>query len=138
MDTGGAGWLGSLEWLVEWILIGAITLLVLYILQLLFMGGPTRRARAPVLPKRKPALVFLTPSELSRFAGADAQLPVYVAIRGVIYDVTPRRDLYGQNGGYNAFAGRDVARALGRLSPLLPLVSSSRLFFSVSSSLFGV
>ncbi len=116
LADGGQGWLASLEWLVEWLLIGAITALVLYILQMLVLGGPSRPVRSAVLPKRKPAHVFLTPQELARYNGADPKLPVYVAVRGAIYDVSPRRDMYGVPGqGYNVLAGRDASRALGEL-----------------------
>ncbi len=76
--------------------------------------GSAAAPKAPVVPKRTPPQIFLTREELARFDGSDKSLPVYVAIRGTIFDVTPRRDMYGVKGqGYNCLAGRDAARALG-------------------------
>ncbi len=84
---------------------------------MLVFGGAAPRAlppRAPAAPQRKAAQIFLTPDELARYNGADQSLPVYVAIRGTVYDVSPRRDMYGTVGqGYNCLAGRDASRALG-------------------------
>ena len=66
------------------------------------------------MPPRK---VFLLPHELARHNGADKSLPVYVAIRGTLYDVSARRDMYGVVGqGYNCFAGRDASFALAKHS----------------------
>lgn len=85
--------LSSLRWGVEWLLIGVIVVLALFILRMLLFGGPSRPAKAPVKPARKPALVFLTPAELTAFDGSDKQAPVYVALRGAIFDVSSRRDM---------------------------------------------
>lgn len=103
----------TVQWFAEWVLIGAIAVLVVVIGKMLLFGSKPA-ARAPVVPKRKPAQVFLTREELARYDGSDASLPVYVAIRGTIFDVSPRRDMYGVKGqGYNCLAGRDATRALG-------------------------
>jgi predicted heme/steroid binding protein len=88
---------------------------------MLVFGGAAPRGplppRAAAAPQRKAAQIFLTPDELARFNGADKSLPVYVAIRGTIFDVSPRRDMYGTVGqGYNCLAGRDASRALGLFS----------------------
>lgn len=37
--------------------------------------------------------------------GQDPSLPIYLVIKGSIYDVTPGKDFYGAGGGYNLFAG---------------------------------
>ncbi|KAF0682464.1 Aste57867_25416 [Aphanomyces stellatus] len=55
----------------------------------------------------------LTAAELSTFT----TLPIYVALRGVIYDVTlGGLEHYGPTGGYKMFAGRDASRALALMS----------------------
>jgi len=38
-------------------------------------------------------------------------LPIYIGIKGKVYDVTKGKKHYGKGGGYNGFAGRDATRA---------------------------
>ncbi|EFJ49803.1 hypothetical protein VOLCADRAFT_59178 [Volvox carteri f. nagariensis] len=53
-----------------------------------------------------------TASELLSFDGTDAAKPVYIAVKGTVYDVSASREFYGKGGPYEAFAGRECARAL--------------------------
>ena len=103
---------------MEWVLIGAIAVLAFLIIRMLVFGSGTTKATPGMYkPQRKPAKIFLLPSELAKHDGADSSLPVYVAVRGTIYDVTSRRDMYGIKGqGYNCLAGRDASRALAKHS----------------------
>ncbi|KIO29878.1 hypothetical protein M407DRAFT_69844, partial [Tulasnella calospora MUT 4182] len=44
----------------------------------------------------------------------DESLPIYVSIRGTVFDVTRKRDVYGPpTGSYRVFAGKDASRAFG-------------------------
>lgn len=57
---------------------------------------PTAAGSAPATQKRhRNAMVRLTLAELADFDGKDASKPLYVAVRGKIYDVSPGRSFYG-------------------------------------------
>lgn len=42
---------------------------------------------------------------MRRYDGSNPFLPILLAVRGVIYDVSAGREFYGRGGGYNVFAG---------------------------------
>lgn len=42
--------------------------------------------------------------------------PIYIALRGEVYDVSTASDFYGEGSGYHCFAGREASRAMARLS----------------------
>jgi predicted heme/steroid binding protein len=54
--------------------------------------------------------VELTLEQLSMFNGTDSTLPIYIAINGLVYDVTGSPTIYGPNGAYSKLAGKDAAR----------------------------
>ncbi|KIP04137.1 hypothetical protein PHLGIDRAFT_93905 [Phlebiopsis gigantea 11061_1 CR5-6] len=57
-----------------------------------------------------------TQEQLKEFDGSDVSKPIYVAIKGTVFDVTRKRDTYGKGGSYNLFAGKDASKALGKSS----------------------
>lgn len=58
----------------------------------------------------------ISPSALSAYDGSDPSKPIYVAIKGRVFDVTPKKEMYGKGQGYNVFAGRDASKGLGMSS----------------------
>ncbi|KAJ6019095.1 hypothetical protein N7499_009747 [Penicillium canescens] len=76
------------------------------------------RPKAPVaLPRGPPPVVFktYTPKTLIKYNGLNDQ-PVYLAVRGRVFDVSPGRNFYGPGGPYENFAGRDASRGLAHQS----------------------
>ncbi|KAJ3256544.1 hypothetical protein HK103_005287 [Boothiomyces macroporosus] len=58
-----------------------------------------------------------TPEELAKYNGLDLNLPVYLAIKGTVFDVSSaRQDYYNEGKGYAVFAGKDASNALGKSS----------------------
>ncbi|KAM0200395.1 hypothetical protein ACHAPA_004877 [Fusarium lateritium] len=72
-----------------------------------------RSSPPPSLPRDTPSTVFrtYTPKTLLPFNGEENR-PVFLAVRGRIFDVTPGRNFYGPGGPYSNFAGRDASRGL--------------------------
>jgi membrane-associated progesterone receptor component len=74
-----------------------------------------------VYPKKD---VTLTKEELLTFKGTDMPVPegridapIYIALRGKIFDVSfGGKEMYGEGGPYNRFVGKDVSRALAKMS----------------------
>ncbi|GFF51085.1 hypothetical protein CNMCM6936_004743 [Aspergillus lentulus] len=76
------------------------------------------RPKAPVaLPQAPPPVVFrtFTPTTLLDYNG-EGDKPVYLAVRGRVFDVTPGKNFYGPGGPYENFAGRDASRGLAHQS----------------------
>ncbi|KAI8478832.1 hypothetical protein Bbelb_434300 [Branchiostoma belcheri] len=63
----------------------------------------------------KPFRVF-TKEDIARYSGEDESQPIYMAVKGVVFDVTSGKDFYGKGGGYNALAGKDCTRAVAKWS----------------------
>ncbi|KOS15787.1 progesterone binding protein [Malassezia pachydermatis] len=80
------------------------------------MASKMEPATTPTQPPKDDPF---TPEELAKYNGSDPSKPVYVAVKGVIFDVSPRREMYEPGKGYSVFAGKDASRGLG-MSSLKP------------------
>ncbi|KAI1394156.1 cytochrome b5 [Hypoxylon trugodes] len=82
--------------------------ITLYTTYLLFKPSPPA-----TLPREPPAIVFrtFTPRTLFPYNGQNG-MPVFLAVRGRVFDVTSGRNFYGPGGPYENFAGRDASRGL--------------------------
>jgi len=57
-----------------------------------------------------------TLGQLKEFDGSDPEKPIYVSIKGTIFDVTAKKAMYGPGGSYAIFAGKDGSKGLGMSS----------------------
>ncbi|XP_062413391.1 neudesin [Pungitius pungitius] len=69
--------------------------------------------------KHKPstkAVRLFTEEELRRYDGSAEGHPIYMAVKGVVFDVTKGKEFYGLGAPYNALAGKDATRAVAKMS----------------------
>lgn len=87
--------------------------LILFALFVAFLYTQLRPKTPAALPQGPPPTVYrtYTPTSLIEFNG-EQDRPVYLAVRGRVFDVTPGRSFYGPGGPYENFAGRDASRGL--------------------------
>ena len=57
-----------------------------------------------------------TAQQLRAFDGKDDDTPLYVSLKGDVFDVSEARSFYGPGGGYALFAGRDASKCLATMS----------------------
>ena len=75
--------------------------------------------QAPATDLKPPRDDPFTLASLKEFDGTDESKPIYVSIKGTVFDVTHKRDTYGPGKSYGVFAGKDASKALG-MSSLKP------------------
>jgi len=54
----------------------------------------------------------MTTQELSKYNGDDPNLPIYIGLNGLVYDVSEGRSFYDTNGSYHYLAGKDSSSDL--------------------------
>ena len=73
-------------------------------------------SRRPGTDRREPKKIEITLEELSKYNGMDPYRPVALAVRGHVYDVSRGVGFYGPGKTYSVYAGKEVSRALGKMS----------------------
>lgn len=63
----------------------------------------------------KPVRLF-TDEDLGRYDGTEEGQPIYMAVKGVVFDVTKGKEFYGKDAPYNALVGKDSSRAVAKMS----------------------
>lgn len=64
---------------------------------------------------KKPVRLF-TEEDLARYDGSEEERPIYMAIKGVVFDVSKGKSFYGKGATYNALVGKDSTRAVAKMS----------------------
>ena len=59
---------------------------------------------------------ILTKEELAKHDGTSEEGTIYVAIKGIVFDVTAKKAMYGPTGGYHCFAGKDSSKVTTDIS----------------------
>lgn len=57
-------------------------------------------------------IVLLTLEELTAFDGSSPSLPIYTALNGLIYDLSPGREKFSSHGPYSLLAGCNANKVL--------------------------
>ncbi|NXN74212.1 NENF protein, partial [Himantopus himantopus] len=66
-------------------------------------------------PAEAPVRLFTEP-ELARYDGQQEGQPIYLAVKGVVFDVTSGKEFYGKGAPYNALVGKDSTRGVAKMS----------------------
>ncbi|XP_018409295.1 PREDICTED: neudesin [Nanorana parkeri] len=66
-------------------------------------------------PDHKPVRLF-TDDDLTRYNGEQEDEPIYMAVKGAVFDVSAGKEFYGKGAPYNALAGKDSTRAVAKMS----------------------
>jgi len=74
-------------------------------------GGPMGEGRGGAQAQRE-----FTLDELHDYDGSSPSRPLYLAIKGVVFDVTAGEKFYGPGKAYSKFAGRDITRSTAMFS----------------------
>ncbi|KAM4814944.1 neudesin isoform 2-T2 [Thomomys bottae] len=72
--------------------------------------------QAPRPAERGPPVRLFTEEELARYGGEEEDQPIYLAVKGVVFDVTSGREFYGRGAPYNALTGKDSTRGVAKMS----------------------
>ncbi|KAE8600539.1 hypothetical protein XENTR_v10013299 [Xenopus tropicalis] len=84
------------------------------ILCLVLLSGASQEPQQPG-PRQKPVRLF-TEDDLATYNGEKDEQPIYMAVKGTVFDVSAGKEFYGKGASYNALAGKDSTRAVAKMS----------------------
>ncbi|XP_006013354.1 neudesin [Latimeria chalumnae] len=67
-------------------------------------------------PAESQPVRLFTDEDLAKYNGQEDNRPIYMAVKGVVFDVTSGRDFYGKDSLYNSLVGKDSTRAVAKMS----------------------
>ncbi|XP_046874325.1 neudesin isoform X2 [Hypomesus transpacificus] len=91
---------------------GAVELCVLFIL---ISSSVAEDIQLKYKKDSKPVRLF-TDEDLRRHDGSEDGRPIYMAIKGAVFDVTKGKEFYGKGAPYNTLVGKDSTRAVAKMS----------------------
>ncbi|KAH0622722.1 hypothetical protein JD844_025264 [Phrynosoma platyrhinos] len=97
---------------------GSSRALALLLLPLLVASQAAQREpelRFGPAPRQRPVRLF-TEAELGGYDGREEDQPIYIAVKGVVFDVTSGKEFYGKGAPYNALVGKDSTRGIAKMS----------------------
>mmetsp|Transcript_24987 Transcript_24987/g.62764 ORF Transcript_24987/g.62764 Transcript_24987/m.62764 type:complete len:185 (-) Transcript_24987:48-602(-) len=119
MDGAFSSWFGNLSYM-ESFLWGAVVVVVMLSVRNLFRTsrGVDTNNNEPLPPRYEPLVKRdYTLEELAQYRGiSPPNRRIFLAARGVIYDVSQGRSFYGPGAPYHLFTGTDASRALALTS----------------------
>lgn len=60
--------------------------------------------------------MILTLDQLKQYDGTNPSNPIYLSVKGRIFDITTGKSFYRPGASYSMFAGKDASRALAKMS----------------------
>ncbi|OBA24445.1 cytochrome b5 [Metschnikowia bicuspidata var. bicuspidata NRRL YB-4993] len=88
-----------------------IVLIIAYLSRSIILDLTSNPLAETAQPQEPPVQTKFVPSTLSKYDGKN-DTKVFIAIKGVVFDVTAGKGFYGPGGPYENFAGRDASRGL--------------------------
>jgi membrane-associated progesterone receptor component len=101
-----------LTWSISLVTI-TVTTIVMY--SLLSSSPPPPPVKSTKEEEEPIVLRDYTLEQLLEFNGV-GEKSIYVAMKGDVFDVSKARNMYGPEGGYHCFAGRESSRAMAKMS----------------------
>ncbi|KYO43631.1 neudesin [Alligator mississippiensis] len=90
-------------------------LLLLLLVVVRAVAAAERDLRFKAGPAETPVRLFTEP-ELARYSGQQEGQPIYMAVKGVVFDVSSAKEFYGKGAPYNALVGKDSTRGVAKMS----------------------
>ncbi|KAG8443775.1 hypothetical protein GDO86_009090 [Hymenochirus boettgeri] len=70
---------------------------------------------ATITEDAQPVRLF-TDEDLATYNGEKTDQPIYMAVKGAVFDVSAGKEFYGKGAPYNALAGKDSTRGVAKMS----------------------